>query len=155
MKVIQKIKAEKGITGVDLTIAIVILMIFISIITSLFYNNYLNSQAIRRTTQANTYVSKVFGEAMRREYDKVTTDQLVAYANLLDAGNISASSNTTVALATPYRMYIKVTNYKDLPENVGKDLKDYLKKIDITIKYTVGKNELTKTYSTVKQIAIE
>lgn len=155
MKIIEKLKEEKGLTGVDLTISIGIVMIFVSIITALFYNNYVNTQGVKRTTEANSYVSNVFGQVMRSKYEEVTNEKLVEYANLLENGKVSASNNANASLNTPYRMYINVVNYKDFPENVGKNLKDYLKRVDITIKYNVGKVEQTKTYSTVKQIEIE
>ena len=48
----MKIKEEKGITGIDITISILVITLFVSLLITLFYNLNANSQTIQRRTEA-------------------------------------------------------------------------------------------------------
>ena len=45
---VQNIKKNKGFTTADIVVAIVVLMIFVGMITTLFYNFYLSTTAKNR-----------------------------------------------------------------------------------------------------------
>lgn len=49
------IKEEKGLTGIDIAISIIILTIFIAIIGNLIANINLNSEDVERKTAATSY----------------------------------------------------------------------------------------------------
>ena len=48
----KHLKDEKGITGIDITIAIIIITVFVAIIATLFYNIQNSSASIERRTKA-------------------------------------------------------------------------------------------------------
>ena len=49
------IKQEKGLTGIDITISIIIITIFIALIANLITNINLSSKDIEKKTQATSY----------------------------------------------------------------------------------------------------
>lgn len=49
------IREEKGLTGIDIAISIILLTIFISLIGNIIANINLNSEDIKRKTIANSY----------------------------------------------------------------------------------------------------
>lgn len=49
------IKEEKGLTGIDIAISVIILTIFIALIANLIANINLNSENIERKTSATSY----------------------------------------------------------------------------------------------------
>ena len=55
----MKIKEEKGITGIDITIAILVITLFVSLLITLFYNLNANSTTIQRKTEATHIAIKV------------------------------------------------------------------------------------------------
>ena len=79
----MKLKNNKGFTGVDVAVSLVILLVFIAFISALFYNVSTTTKRIERKTQA-TDIAIAFIEAM-----KVTP-----FATL------SANQQTEVAMTT-------------------------------------------------------
>ena len=59
MKILKK---EEGITGIDITIAIILITIFISIIATLFYNIQKTSTELERETIATSYAVEIIEE---------------------------------------------------------------------------------------------
>lgn len=53
-------KKEKGFTAIDLTIAMVVGVIFVSIMTSMIYSVYLSSTEAKRTANALNYAVDIF-----------------------------------------------------------------------------------------------
>ena len=53
------LKSKKGDTAVDISISILIIIIFVSIITSAFYNYYLSNTAVARNSTAVNYAIDV------------------------------------------------------------------------------------------------
>ena len=51
----MKIKQEKGITGIDITISVILIAIFVGIITTLTYQIQTTSTQIKRRAEAMTY----------------------------------------------------------------------------------------------------
>lgn len=151
---------EKGITGIDLTIAVILIMMLLSVILALFYNNYLNSQATKRNAEANTFVTNLFTYAETLDYAEVTETTLRTYINSeFGKYNVVAQENegdTENNLNNhSYSMYVTVTNYKDMPENQGKDLQDYIKLIQVKVSYNVGNKIDSEEFSTLKVIERE
>ena len=60
----MKLKNNKGFTGVDVAVSLVILLIFISFVAALFYNVSNTSKRMERKTQA-TNIAIEFIEAMK------------------------------------------------------------------------------------------
>ena len=72
----MKLKNNKGFTGVDVAVSLVILLVFIAFISALFYNVSTTTKRIERKTQA-TDIAIAFIEAM-----KVTQHHLQLYQQI-------------------------------------------------------------------------
>ena len=81
---IEKIREKKGITGVDITIAIGIFVILTPIIMLIFSNIYYNTQSAKRNSEATTYITKIFEAVDLLYYDDVTVPNLELVKEGLD-----------------------------------------------------------------------
>ena len=70
----MNIKNEKGFTAVDIGLAMLVIMIFTVIITSISYNVYLSSTEAKRTAVALNYSVDVFEHIGLLDYDDVTAN---------------------------------------------------------------------------------
>ena len=54
--IFMKIKDEKGFTGIDITVAVIIIMLFMTLIGTIFYNITASHRQLERKTEA-TYIA--------------------------------------------------------------------------------------------------
>lgn len=143
------IKSENGITGIDLTIAIIVVMLFVSLITTLYLNIYNSSITTKRKTTANTYMETVFNEIKKADFSTVSTkqevidngkDELLEYlkSNIKDK-NITFYRTGDMPEDEPYKIEINVEKYNETEGNEWK--KDLIRTVYITIHYRIGKRE--------------
>lgn len=79
---IQKLKQEKGITGTDAIIAIIILTFFISVISVVTTNIYSSSEAVKRNSNATSYAIAILERANKLYYDEITVNNLKEGMNI-------------------------------------------------------------------------
>ena len=136
----MKLKDNKGVTGIDVAIATLILIAFVSLITGLFYNLTSTSKRIERKSTATSLAIEVI-EAL-----KVTS-----FSNLVSTEErqmtieeLNTFSNKTITIPNGYSIKILVENYKE--ENI-------VKIITVEVSYLEGKNtESIKLETLVKNI---
>lgn len=144
------IKNNKGITGIDITVSIVILALFISLITSMFYNVSVVGKVVNRKSDATYMAVQVIEAAKQLGYDKLPKGY-VEEADLEDKTQEEAEAeNTTIdlealntllenngidkiTLKNGYSVDIKVENYRKIKNNLT--LEDILKRITVTVNY--------------------
>lgn len=85
MKSLKFIKDQKGMTGVDITISILIIAIFTSIVMTLVYNVYVTSVTQKRATVASNYLVDIFEYIDQINYDEVTNESIIDKINELDS----------------------------------------------------------------------
>ena len=51
----MKIKSEKGFTGVDITVAIIVILLFMSLISIIFFNITKSAKTIDRKSEATFF----------------------------------------------------------------------------------------------------
>lgn len=85
MKSLKFIKDQKGMTGVDITISILIIAIFTSIVMTLVYNVYVTSVTQKRATVASNYLVDIFEYIDQINYDEVTNENIIDKINELDS----------------------------------------------------------------------
>lgn len=117
------IKSQKGITGIEITVAIVMLTIFVSLISTIFINIYLNSTEAQRNTVATGYATQIAEMIDKMYYADVEEDTL---SEKIEEINIPSG----------YTVTANVENYT--PNANSKDL---VKTITVTVTYKVGNNE--------------
>ncbi len=129
----MNLKQNKGVTLADAIIAITIFMIFTGLIITISYNIYLQSNFVKRNSSATNYIVDLFEYAQVLEFKDVTTEKLEEYINQKEG--ISTLDNSSKG----YKMKISVKENKE----------GYIKQIDATVSYKIGKKEKSVTMSTL------
>ena len=91
---LSKVKQNKGITGIDMAISICVIVIFVGLISGLFYNIYSHSTAVRINALAVDYAIKMAEETDRMQYEEVNNDinyELRSKFQIPDAYNTEVS----------------------------------------------------------------
>ena len=114
------ISNNKGITGIDLTIGIIVLSIFSGVIISLMVNTYSTVVEIRKSANAMAYATIIL--------EKVN-DSFVSYLEAL--GDVDISDDYKVEFST-------------------ETLEDSFKKAIITVRYDVNGEEKSITINKLK-----
>lgn len=129
----MNLKQNKGVTLADAIIAITIFMIFTGLIITISYNIYLQSNFVKRNSSATNYIVDLFEYAQVLEFKDVTTEKLEEYINQKEG------ISTLVNSSKGYKMKISVKENKE----------GYIKQIDATVSYKIGKKEKSVTMSTL------
>lgn len=123
-------KQDKGITLADGVIAIAIFVIFTTLVISVSYNIYLQSNFVKRNSNATNYIVSLFEYAGTLNFDDVTSENLNEYI-----------SNKNIAKG--YNFNINVIKVPEEAEY------DFIKKIDATVTYKLGGKTKTLNMSTL------
>lgn len=151
----MKFKSEKGFTGTDITVALIIILLFMSVISVVFFNITKSSKNIDRRSEA-TYIATSIIEAIKaQKYDdlKVTNDEIYVRQYGQEV-QYTAKDNTTVSLGQidkiedGFTCILNVYNY--IPESdKQKEVNDLVKVVVVRVEYKLAnevKNvELTTT----------
>ena len=142
----KHLKNEKGVTGVDITIAIILITIFVAIITTLFFNIRKTSSDIERRTQATAYAVSIIEQIKANGFDALPT--------VSDGTNIITGYEDKYiqdnGVDTPYYQTIRVEDYSEIAESTGEEeiQPDVVKKITVTIAYKSGNENQEISLST-------
>lgn len=119
--------SEKGFTTTDIIISVIIIVLFISIITTSFYNYYISIQAKDRKTMAINIIIDVIENVEIMNYDNINQDSINSLVdNLKNNGTIPNNYNINTILQ----------NYNEIEGNEGKQ--DLIKILTVTINYSIG-----------------
>ena len=139
----MRIKNEKGITNIDITISIIIITLFVSIIATLIYTIHSNMNAIERRTEATNYAINEIENLKAQDFASLqdTNVGVNAFQNITDA-----EGNTT-----GYAKRITITDYANLPKNEGNStiISGIVKQVTVEISYKDGDTTQTVDLSTV------
>ena len=119
-------KSEKGFTGVDIAISVVILMVFVTVITSMFYNLTVASSRIERKTEATSIAIKTIETMKILEFDKLTEGMDLEDINNLISDKIEVPNGYTVTVGVDNSTY-----------------PDVIKIISVQVDYKLGKQDET------------
>lgn len=135
MKILEKIKSDNASTMTDVTVGILILIIFTGILTSSFYNIYKHNISIRMDAIANDYAIKILEDIDRMKYDEVSNELNNV---LVEKYSIDQKYNAT----------LEIKNYNE-EDNTKEDI---IKIVKLTIKYKL--NDEDKVY-TIEKLKIK
>lgn len=142
------VKREKGFTSVDLGIAMIVVIIFVSIMTSMIYSVYLSSTEAKRTAMAVNYAVDIFEEIGREDYNSIYAEGVFRNLTQLDIKSIKSTTSGTKQATTgeigTYKLSLEVTEpYTD----------HTIKKFKLTITYPVSaKNTETLEMERIRTI---
>lgn len=118
----MKVKEKKGFIAVDMTVAIMAIIIFSTIIISLMYNNALQNKKIKKEALAIIYITETFENVGIASFDDVTAENI-----------------TNLVPIETERYYTVSTDVTELDQN---EYEKIIKKVSISLSYKVG----NKTY---------
>ena len=136
------VKDEKGLTGVDITISIIVMTIFMAMIANLIVNIKLNTLDIKRKSIATSYVvqeiEKIRAQGYIDDYDSkgINSEEILKDEDIYDKSEFSG--------------YHKKVTIKDYVLVVDKNTKtkDIVKEITVEISYKLGSEDKKIVIST-------
>lgn len=145
----DKIKQERGFTGVDILIAVLIIALFTGLISSISYNIYLSNSSIKRMSKARDYIVDMFEHIDKTYYDDITKEKLVKYFNdkyyYKDDGSTPKSDaevkmqEEQEEITTPFKAEINIVKFNEIEGN--EDKLDLVQEITMKVTYTLGNKE--------------
>lgn len=145
-------KEQKGILVSDAVIAILIIMLFVGIITSVISNIVLESLKIKASSQQIDYATEVLEYIDKSSYATVTLENIVSYINTKNSEHVSAGA-TTDNLTTPYKVAISVEKYNETDGN--EDKLDIVKVVKVLVETDIRGKVYSTEISTVKKASIQ
>lgn len=137
----MNLRSNKGFTGVDITVAIIIISIFAGVIAILFYNYNITSQEIERKSKATEYAVAVIEKIKNTSFESsnvYVSDEknLKEYNNYLslDAFKINELNDAEDG----YNVKVTITDYSNLKTGATSNI---LKKVDVVVGYKVGNQD--------------
>lgn len=115
---------NRGVTGIDLVISLLILVMFVGLLTSIMASTYKLSIEIQKSANANAYATMIFEKVDEKPYDEIDNNFIETLKN---AGEISIDE-------TEYTIEFSVESVDSLEE-------DLLKKVSIIVKYDINGQE--------------
>ncbi len=141
------LRSKRGFTTIDLGIAMLVILIFVVIMTSVSYNIYLSSIEAKRTAVAVNYAVDIFEHIGLIAFGEVTASyEILEIESLaaLEYNSISTSGNVETVSATigTYEIELKIEDYKG---------DGVVKIVTLTIDYPVSrKNTETLEFQRLK-----
>ncbi len=136
------IKEEKGLTGIDIAISLIIITIFISTIANLIANVNLNSKSMERKSIATSYavqeIEKIKAQGYKTDYDDkgIIEEQVVKEEDIYKNSEFTGYHKTVTI-----KDYVLIVNDSTKQKNV-------VKQITANISYKLGKENQNVTIST-------
>lgn len=140
----MKIKSEKGITGVDITLSVILIAIFIGILATLSYNIQSNSKEVSRQAEALDYAITTIEKVKSLDFSELPAAGGDGKITGLEDGYIHNSDGKD----TPYYRTVKVTDYTEL-EGKSEAKPEIVKRVTVEISYKYQNQNKTITLSTV------
>lgn len=152
MVIKRQLKEKKGVVITDAIVAILIILLFTGIITTLITNIILESTKIKMNSQHVDFITEILEYVEQLSYENVTEKNLIDYINNKGEENVSADT-TLDTLTTAYRIAIKVENYNETEGNTDK--LDIIKIITVTLETDINGKEYSTTISSLKKATID
>ena len=139
-------KSERGFTAIDVSIAIILIFIFVSILAVLFFQYNNSSQELERKSQATYYGICEIEQIKNSNFDEYI-GMGITQIDTIEEGNIQAENESGNIEDTEYYKTITVEDYSlTRPEKKI----DYVKTIKVQISYKFNNKTQTVELSTVK-----
>ncbi len=124
----MKKKREKGITGIDVVVALMIFMFASSVILVMYYNLYVNTVTIKIHEVAVGIITDIFEKIDLDNYDNITETRI---AELIES---SGANDYFSEEKNHSNVTYKLEKYSD----VDSTAQDLVKKINITVNYQIN-----------------
>lgn len=122
---------NRGITGIDLAVSLIVATIFIGLLTGLMTNIYKTSLEIQKSANAMAYATIILEKVDEKAYEQVTEDFITTLGD-------EVSLDTT-----NYQFSLSVIPIEELED-------DIIKKVELRVRYTINGEEKTMIISKLK-----
>ena len=136
----MNIKSDKGFTGVDITIAVLIITVFTAIIAALYQNYIITSKNIERKSEAINYAIQEI-ESLKTKSDTYFSEDNADRLEITEYENV-AIGTTGFSKTAIVQDYAKFSTKEDV--QLG-----YVKKIIVKISYKLGNKEQSVELNTI------
>lgn len=126
-------KKNNGFVGIDMTIAVMAIIIFSGLIIFLMYNNFLENVKIKREALATIYLTETLENIGIESYDNINIDNK---ENLISAN----------AIENGYDIQLTISDFYE--DDTTKE--DIIKKVVATISYKIGNKNYQHSMERVK-----
>lgn len=135
----NKIKSNKGITGVDIVLSIGIISITLTLLLSMYLSIYISNTEIERKAQAINYATQILEKASELYYADVKADNFTAT-------NLSNGAKEIAGIQIPggYTVTVNIEPYTNNEQT------DVVKKVEVSVNYKVSKRNENVTLSMYK-----
>lgn len=134
----MRIKSEKGITGIDITVSIILITLFVSLIATLMYTTNKNASTMERRTEATNYAITEIEKLKAQTFsDLQDTNETNDFTNIMEGTN-----------PTGYAKKITIIDYANLPGKTDA-VSGLVKQVTVEIAYKDGDTTQTVELSTV------
>lgn len=140
----MKIKKNKGFVGVDTSIAIIILLIFIPTITAMIYNINKENKNVERKSQALNFAVNVMETAKGIAMQDLTLENMEKGITNLYSTEIQQNSNMTDGIINiskdnvNYNLTITIQDYNEIDNTVAQNK---AKQVKVIVTYLSGGKE--------------
>lgn len=134
-------KKNNGFTGIDIALAVLIITIFMSVITSLYINLYTSNVEILRREQAIGYATSILEKIDELYYNDVNNETF----NVVEKSN-GKKSVAGIDIDSGYDVNINIEKY-----NPGDIDIDVVKTINLTVSYKVGNKQKNIDFTKIKE----
>lgn len=124
-------KSNKGFTGIDIVLSIIIVITFTSIIVSLMYSVKMENYRIKAMAISNIYLVETLENIGIANYDEIKSDNTDLFPK---------------EMSTEFEKKIEVTSISD--EDTSKE--DIIKKVKVIIAYKIGNKNFEETAERLK-----
>lgn len=126
MKNANYISSNKGFTTADILVSVIIIILFISIITTSFYNYYVSIQSKNRKTIATNIIIDVIENVEIMNYEDVNIEEVNNLINKL----------TVESIPSGYTLTASLQKYNEISGNENK--LDIIKILNVKAEYLVN-----------------
>lgn len=133
-----RIKENKGFTTIDIVVSVSMIVLFIGLITSLFYNFYITTSARNRNAIATNCLIDVIEEIKMMKYDEIDDNSIEQLIKNFE-------ENSTIPRG--YKVTGEIQKYNEIEGNTDK--KDFIKILKVMVEYTVQEKIETIEISTL------
>ena len=129
----KKLYSNRGITGIDLAVALIVIMAFTGVVANLMYLSYFNGLEILKAAEADSIATIILEKVDEKPYEEIEDDFV---QDLIDNGEINISDKYVV-------------NFETIEYD-----SQIAKRINLTVKYKSDNNE-TSTLLTIAKLKIK
>ena len=138
------LKKKDGFTGVDISISMIIILIFIPTITAMIYNINKENKNVERKSQALNFAVNVMETAKGIGTKDLTLENMEKEITNLYSAEIQQNSNTTDGIINiskddvNYNLTITIQDYNEIDDTVAQNK---AKQVKVIVTYLSGGKE--------------